>query len=93
MLSKLQLQNVCLLHSGNSDTCVYLAHDDMDYSKYCCMKMRKLEKDKIDKKAEDFVRQCKKKGMDPYDQGVPLGDNCKGYPLLKFITQGYDIKP
>lgn len=88
-LSKKQLQDVCMLYSG-SQMCRYLSQDDADPSKWNCLKHRPIEKKKIDDKIDQFLAECKKKGIDATKQHVPLGDNCGGYPLLKNIEQGYD---
>lgn len=91
-LSKLQLQNVCLLwfQGDTSKTCRYLVQDDLDYTKWQCIKKRPIEKAKMDKQIDAFVDACKLKGLNPRKQNVAMGDNCKGYPLLKLIEQGYD---
>ncbi len=88
-LSKKQLADVCMLYQGHK-MCRYLSQDDNDYSKWNCLKHRPVEKAKIDDKIDDFLAECKKKGIDATKQAVPLGDNCSGYPLLKHIEQGYD---
>jgi len=90
MLSKLQLLNVCLLYSGDHKKCRYLSQDHQDYNKWYCIKHKPAEKDKVDQTIQDFISDCKKKGLDPYSQGVALGDNCAGYPVLRYIEQGYD---
>ena len=89
-LSKNQLHNVCLLYSGNHKRCRYLAQDDNDWNKWYCLK-RTSKKADIDVETEDFIRQTRKKGQDPTKAGIPLGDNCQGYPIFKFIEQGYDV--
>lgn len=88
-LSQAQLRDVCMIY-GQSDRCRYLAEDNRDYSKWYCMKQKKNEKNKIDLKIQDFLRDCKIKGVDPSSAGVALGDNCQGYPVMKHIEQGYD---
>jgi hypothetical protein len=90
-LTRNQLQNVCLLYAGTSKQCRYLRQDDKSWDKWHCLKHKKIEKAKIDVKIEDWLKECKKKGQDPHSQGVPLGDNCTGYPILKHIDQGYDV--
>lgn len=88
MLSKKQLEVVCMLGCGDSRECRYLRDEPQSYDMYNCYKMRPNEKKKIDLKVEEYLRDCKKKGTDPYAQGVPLGDNCPGQPILKHITTG-----
>lgn len=92
MLSQKQLQDVCLIYSQDgSSRCRYLSEDRQDFNKWYCVKHKKKEKSKIDIKVQDFVKDCKSKGIDPYSQGIPLGDNCSGYPVLKHTVQGYDV--
>ena len=43
------------------------------------------------KEIKEEVKSIKKKGNDPKKEGFPLGDNCKGYLLLRDINQGYDV--
>lgn len=93
VLSDKQLKDVCMLWGGDYRTCRYLRDDDQDYGKYYCYKLRATEKKKIDLKVREFLRDCKKKKIDPATQNVPLGDNCSGYPILKVIQQGYDCDP
>lgn len=88
-LSKKQLSNICMLNSG-SKTCRYLYNDDIDSSKWYCQKLRPIEKAKIDISIEDFLRDCKKRKINPKSPGMPLGNNCEGFLMLKNITQGYD---
>ena len=90
MLSLKQLQDVCLIQNNDSTQCRYLRQDDVDYNKWYCLRHRKQEKQKIDSKVNDFLRECSKKGIHPFTQGFPLGANCSGYPVLKHIEQGYD---
>jgi hypothetical protein len=49
------------------------------------------KKAEIDDETNDFLKDVKKKGIDPRKQGTPLGDNCSGYPILRYIKQGYDV--
>ena len=89
-LSQKQLEDVCLLHVGDSGTCRYLRSDETYYNTFCCMKLRPNEQKKIDLKIGQFVRDCRKKNVNPHSANVPLGDNCAGYPVLKHVQQGYD---
>ena len=91
-LSKKQLEDICLLNSGDSGTCRFLRDDDNSYNCWHCVKLRPKESSKINMKVNEFIRDCKKKKQDPHAQNVPLGDNCKGYPLLKHVDQGYGQK-
>ena len=88
-LSQKQLKDVCLLNNGNK-TCRYLYNDDLDSSKYYCQKLRPIEKSKVDISIEDFIRDCKKRKINPKTVGRSLGDNCEGFLMLKNMKQGYD---
>lgn len=87
-LSQKQLTDICLLHDNTHKKCRYLAQDDNDWSKYYCLKKTTAKKNEIDVETDDFLRDMRKKGKDPYKENVPLGDNCEGYPILKYIEQG-----
>lgn len=89
-LSKKQLQDICLLFDGTYKKCRYLAQDDVDWSKYYCLKKQPSKKAEIDVETDDFIRETRKKNKDPLKENVPMGDNCAGYPILKFVDQGYD---
>ena len=89
MLSQKQIQDVCLVQDTSSAKCRYLSIDDEDYSKHYCLK-KCAEAKAIDGSVNQFIKDYQRKGKDPYKEKVPLGNNCKGYPLLKFIEQGYD---
>ncbi len=80
-LSKNQVNNICLIGSGNA-TCRYLAVDDSDYSKFHCLK----HKSEIKKKIDALINISSSKST-----SIPIGDNCAGYPILKNIEQGYDV--
>jgi hypothetical protein len=87
-LSAQQLKNICLLgHHDSSLTCRYLRNDELDSSKWHCQKLISHLKTKIDTELDNSLRNHKEAGMRcPF----PSGDNCKGYPVLKNIIQGYD---
>jgi len=57
------------------------------------MKQRDGRKKQIDASVDKLLDECKRKGLDPEAQGVPMGDNCDGYPILKYLEQGYDVDP
>lgn len=82
-LSLKQLSDVCLLNSTDkSKSCRYLVNDELDENKWHCQKLRPNIKSKIDH--DLFIAKHKK-------EVVASGDNCAGYPLLRHITQGYDL--
>lgn len=79
-LSPNHLEHVCLLGLPDaSKTCRYLRNDELDPSKWHCQKLAVQSKKRIDLEVE----------MSP--EGMPSGDNCAGYPILKNIVQGYDL--
>lgn len=83
-LSKNQLENICLLrHGDKSKMCRYLGNDELDESVWVCRKLHSTSRIRMDSEAE----QARMRG----DRGVPSGDNCPGYPLLRNIEQGYDV--
>ena len=80
MLSLKHLVDVCLLGSSNKiKTCRYLRNDELDENKWYCQKLQPNSKYKIDKQVDNSGSE------------IPCGNNCPGYPLLKHITQGYDV--
>jgi hypothetical protein len=89
MLSLKQLHDVCLATDPNGGCCRYLHEESSSPGTYVCLKMTGKAQ-QIDKEISDYLSRCKKSGRDPYEDGVPLGDNCEGYPLLRNIEQGYD---
>lgn len=89
-LSKNHVKNVCLLNCG-SKTCRYLYNDEFDSSKYHCLKLRPIEKNKIDESIENFISTCKIRKLNPKTTNKPLGNNCEGLLLLRNTKQGYDV--
>lgn len=91
-LTKKHLNDVCCINGGHLQ-CRYL-DGDFDDNGYVINICRKLSPDKkiIDAEVVDFLNDSKKTGQDPAKQGVPLGDNCQGYVVLKTKPQGYDVK-
>jgi len=80
---------VCLVNENTYEQCRYLVQDENDYTKYYCIKKSPKAHD-IDVEIDDFIKDAKKKGKDPLNENVPMGDNCAGYPILRFLEQGYD---
>ncbi len=90
-LSKNQVQHICLPNAGYQ-TCRYLSPDNTGYPiKYHCLRQTPQKKI-IDEEVNDHLKQLKVKNLSYKNQNVPVGDNCSGYPLLRIIEQGYDIK-
>jgi len=91
MLTAKQLADVCLLYNGNGGKqCRYLLEDTSNWN-YYCIKLSPQAKHKKDATIKQFLMECKKKGCDPMQQGISLGDNCSGYPIMKNSQQGYDV--
>jgi hypothetical protein len=91
-LTKKQVNDVCFI-SGGSKQCRYL-DEDIDEHGNVVNLCKKLSPDRqiIDSELIDFFKDMKTSGQDPFKQGVPLGDNCQGYIVLKTKQQGYDVK-
>jgi hypothetical protein len=91
-LTKKHLTDVCYIQGGHLQ-CRYLDEEFDDKGKVVNV-CRKLSPDRkiIDIEFTDFLNDIKKTGKDPTLQGVPLGDNCPGYLVLKNKPQGYDVK-
>lgn len=90
-LSKNQVEDVCLLGQGVSQ-CRYLAEDDVNANEFYCLKKSKNKKEKIDVEVSLLVKDLKRKGLDVNSHNIPIGNNCRGYIILKHIEQGYDVK-
>lgn len=91
MLSLKQLKDICLIDDLTHRRCRYLTQDDTDRSKFYCMKMSAKAK-KIDEEIDSYMHTMNIKGKSIYNDNLPFGDNCHGYPLLRHIEQGYDVK-
>jgi hypothetical protein len=91
-LTQKQLKDVCFVWGG-SQQCRYLDEDQDAQGNvvHVCKKLS-IYKGIIDDEVNEFFRDVKKNGQDPFAQGVPLGDNCQGYIALKAKPQGYDVK-
>lgn len=90
MLSLAQLHDVCLATDPNGGRCRYLHEEASEPGKFVCLKLSGKAQ-QIDKEVDEYLAQQKRKGRDPLEDGLPLGDNCEGYPLLRNIEQGYDV--
>lgn len=92
-LSKKHVNDVCCSGDG-ANQCRYLDEDYDDKGKWICL-CKKLSPDQkiIDEEVDNFLADMKTQGQDPDLQGVPLGDNCSGFIVLKTKPQGYDVKP
>lgn len=88
-LSYKHLKDVCLLELDDSKTCRYLYNDDLDENKWYCCKLKEDLKSKVDKEINSFISRSDLKSLEKSKK--PMGDNCSGYPILKTISQGYDV--
>ena len=91
-LTQKQLKDVCYIWGGDQQ-CRYL-DEDLDNKGnivYVCKK-KSPDSQIIDIELSSWLKEVRKKGQDPHKQGVPLGDNCKGYIKLTNKQQGYDVK-
>lgn len=80
------LGEVCLLHHPDpTKTCRYLVNDELEPDKWYCQKLRAEAKRQIDDGIDAATRKARVRS------GVPSGDNCEGYPLLKHMPQGFDV--
>ena len=91
MLSKKQLQDVCLNNDTTYKKCRFIGQDENQYGIFYCMKQSSSAIE-INQEVDDFVKECRKRGKDPKAENMPLGNNCQGYPILRHIEQGYDKK-
>lgn len=87
-----QLNDVCLYRSGDSQKCRYLAQDDLDPTKWHCLKMSHRRKD-IDEQATEVIEDLRRKGIPISKSRIGLGDNCRGYHVTRYVNQGYDVTP
>ena len=90
MLSQKHLQDVCLVYNHDHTMCRYTAQDPADWQKTHCCKLRPESKRRVDVAIKKFFIDCKSKGVDPHNQNIAQGNNCKGYPIFKHLEQGYD---
>lgn len=92
-LSDKQLQHRCLVHAGGAQ-CRYLKNDPKNWQRFNCVKLVITEKKKIDKDVDNYIKKAKASGVNPLQGWSPCGDggNCKGYPYLPTVLQGYDVK-
>ena len=83
-ISQKHLNDICLLNCRDkSQTCRYLRNDELDANKWHCQKLHHVSRKKIDSDTETSIARNAR--------GIPVGDNCAGYPILKNIVQGYDV--
>ncbi len=92
-LTDKQVQHRCLYSQGASQ-CRYLEQDKYDWRKFNCTKLLAGRKRSLDKAVRKYLKECAQKKRDPYQGWTPIGDgsNCKGYPYLPAVKQGYDVK-
>lgn len=86
-LTKLHVINVCKQGQGSAE-CRYLEEDGVLFpGTYQCLKSSPHKKI-IDEEVEHYQKRHRQRKNDD----VPMGDNCKGYPVLRHKSVGYDQK-
>lgn len=90
MLTLKQVRHVCAGDSSPGSGCRYLERDDLDSSRFYCLKMVESKREAIDAEVDDYL--SKHPSKTKHSEGVMLGDNCPGYIKLKSVWQGYDVR-
>lgn len=90
MLSLRQVEDVCLFNQDTYKRCRYLACDETT-GDYHCLKLSSKAKE-IDFEVDDFLNELNRKNKSFKNEKLPVGNNCKGYIILKNKLQGYDVK-
>jgi len=88
-LTKKHVKDICLWYASNFRTCKYCTQDELDPSKFYCLK-QSSKKAIVDSEVKEYFKKMINSNQDPKKQGLPLGDNCQGYPIMKYLEQGYD---
>lgn len=94
-LTERQIKDVCDIYGG-SNRCRYMDEELIEDSNgdlnivYVCRR-KSPDKQAIDQQLIAQIADCKSNGVDPHDAGIPMGDNCDGYVVLKTKPQGYDV--
>lgn len=89
MLSKNQVEKVCLAYSGHK-ACRYLLYDRQT-GEHLCVKKVEVFKEDIDKRVDKHIERAKTNNQNLITLGRGIGDNCDGYLYLKNKQQGYDV--
>jgi hypothetical protein len=87
VLTRKQLEVVCLINDSSGRRCRYIAFDSNDRSKAICAKKSSKRAD-IDDEIDLVCRKMLADGKDPYKSGEPMGDNCPGFLVLLGKEQG-----
>lgn len=87
-LTRLHVINVCKKDDGANE-CRYLSEDEIKPGVFQCKKLSP-EKAIIDEEVEIYLK--RKRNYGRKDTDYSLGDNCKGYPVLRYKEVGYDKK-
>lgn len=88
MLTPNHIRHFCMGDGSPGSGCRYLERDDLDDSKFYCLKLVESRRRSIDEEMDADTPKRQRSGGDE----VMLGDNCQGYIKLKSIWQGYDVK-
>jgi hypothetical protein len=86
VLTRDHLSSYCLPYGG-SLRCRYLAEDENRISRFFCLK-KSNKKKIVDAELDEIIKTLQNKGKDIGKQGIPLGNNCPGFILLKNKKQG-----
>ena len=87
-LTKLHVINVCKKDQG-CDECRYLEEDHLVVGVHQCLKLSP-QRHIVDEEVENHIKNKKHSNRKIIDS--PMGDNCKGYPILRHKQVGYDKK-
>ena len=88
-LTKLHVINICKKDQG-SDRCRYLEEDQLYVGIYQCLKLSS-QRNAVDEEVEDLKKNSRY--MSRNSNNTAVGDNCKGYPTLRYKQVGYDKNP
>ena len=83
-LSDLQVLHVCKTSNSTKSPCRYLSEDDIIQGAYQCLKLS-AQKQFIDEAVSNYMHTNK------FEDDVPVGDNCPGYPILRHALVGFDV--
>lgn len=88
MLSEKHVQDVCLFDGISPDCCRYCDYD-AEADCFHCVKLTPA-KGRIDKRLAEIMEEADQNGVNIYDTGEAVGDNCPGFPFLRHVKQGFD---
>lgn len=89
-LTNKHVADVCY-YDGGKHCCRYLGDEYVDGKTIFFCQKHSVDRDRIDQMVNEHIVALNFSMLN--DDDTPVGDNCKGYPVLKVLPQGYDIKP